>query len=100
MDTADEIMQLVRTVAELPDSEQNRLLRLAGLLSSAPASAQQRGNGQLRSLIDSQPQSKGECLGSIDELIADLERSMLAAAEGRSSNRNNRLYSLLRGTTQ
>ena len=99
MDTADEIMQLVRTVAELPDGEQDRLLRLAGLLTLAPAAARRRGNGQLRALIASQPQSKRECLGGIDELIADLERSV-AAAEERASSRADSLTSLPRGTTQ
>lgn len=99
MDTADEILKLVRTVAGLPRDDQNRLLRLVDLLSLAPLTIQQHSHERLRELLDSNPQSKLECIGGIDELIADLERTV-AGAEDRSSSWSGLPISLLRDTTQ
>ncbi|HEX6992764.1 MAG TPA: hypothetical protein VF339_01320 [Gammaproteobacteria bacterium] len=99
MDAADEILELVRTVAGLPREDQNRILRLVDLLSLAPYPVQQRSNERLRELLDSDPQSKLECVDSIDDLIDFLERAV-AGAEDRSASWSGLTYALLRGTTQ
>jgi hypothetical protein len=99
MDTTDEILKLVRTVAELPRDDQTRLLRLVDLLSLAPFSVQQRSHARLRELIDANPQSKLECVDGIDDLIEYLERS-IAGAEDRSSSWSGLSYASVRGTTQ
>jgi len=79
MDTTDAILKLVRTFMGLPRDDQNRLLRLIDMLSMAPLAAQQRGHELLRELIDSNPQSKLECVDGIEELIEYLERSVANA---------------------
>lgn len=99
MDTTDEILKLVRTVAGLPRDDQNRLLRLVDLLCLAPFSVQQRSHERLRELIAANPQSKPECVDGIDELIEYLERSV-TGAEDRSSSWSGLPYPMQRGTTQ
>jgi hypothetical protein len=99
MDTTDEMLKLVRTVAGLPRDDQTRLLRLIDLLSLAPFSVQQRSHERLREIIDANPQSKLECVDGIDDLIAYLERSVVGA-EDRSSSWSGLPHSMLRGTTQ
>ncbi|MFO7286259.1 MAG: hypothetical protein LOD94_08390 [Gammaproteobacteria bacterium] len=81
MDTTDEIVKLVRTVAGLPRDDQNRILRLVDLLSLAPFHVQQQSLALVRSLIDANPRTKSECAAGIDELIAYLERTVVGADE-------------------
>lgn len=76
MDRSDEIVKLVRNVAELPRDDQNRLLRLVDLMSLAPLSLQQESRELLRALIDTDPKTKRECAAGIDELIEHLERAV------------------------
>ena len=99
MDTTDEILKLVRTVAGLPRDDQNRFLRLVDLLCLAPVSVQKHSHERLRELLDANPQSKLECVDGIDDLIDYLERSV-AGAEDRSSSWSGIAYSILRGTPQ
>ena len=99
METTDEILKLVRTVAGLPRDDQNRLLRLVDLLCLAPLSVQRKSHERLRELLDTNPQSKLECVDGIDDLIEYLERSV-AGAEDRSSSWSGIAYSILRGTPQ
>lgn len=99
MDTTDEILKLVRTVAGLPRDDQNRILRLVDLLSLAPFSVQQRSHERLRELIGTNPQSKLECVDGIDDLIDFLERA-IAGKEDRSSTRSGLPHTMLRSTIQ
>ncbi len=99
MDAADEILELVRTVAGLPREDQNRILRLVDLLSLAPYAVQQRTNQRLRELLDAEPQSKLECMDGLDDIIDYLERAV-AGAEDRSASWSGLTYAVLRGTVQ
>lgn len=99
MDTSDEIVKLVRTVAGLPRDDQNRILRLVDLLSLAPFPVQQQSHALLRSLIDTNPRTKLECEAGIDELIAYLERAV-SGGEERSAIWAALHGSYLRSTTQ
>src|SRR5690606_8311525 len=99
MDTTNEILELVRTVAGLHRDDPNRLLRLVDLLCLAPSSVKQRGHERLRELIEANPQSKLECVDGIEDLIEFLERSV-AGAEDRSSSWSGLAQAMLRGTTQ
>lgn len=99
MDSTDEILKLVRTVAELPRDDQTRFLRLVDLLSLAPKAVQLRSHARLRELIEANPQSKLECVDGIDDLIEYLEKSV-AGAEDRSTSWSGIPFPMLRGTTQ
>lgn len=99
MEIAEEVVELVRTVAGLPREDQNRILRLVDLLSLAPYAVQQRAQALLRELIDAHPQSKPECIANVDELIEYLERSV-AGSEERVASWSDLHHYVVRGTTQ
>jgi hypothetical protein len=77
---SDDVGRLVGTVRRLPGEDQRRILRLVELLSHAPAAAQRRTQQLLRELVESEPDSLSLCSARIDELIADLERSVATRA--------------------
>lgn len=99
MNTPDEIITLLRTVAGLPRDDQHRILRLVDLLSLAPYSVQQRTHTLLRGLLDSDPQTKHECVARVDQLIGYLEHCV-AADDERVPGWNPLHHSFVRGTTQ
>lgn len=76
MDVSEEVLKLVRTVGRLPRGDQARILKIVDLLSLASSPVQQRTQRMLSSLLETNPESKYECLARVDDVIEYLERAV------------------------
>ena len=85
MPISRDVMRLVRTVEKLPFEDQDKIMRIVDLLSLVPLPVQHRTQSMLRTLLDSDPTSKSECLAGVDELITYLESNISLTAEMRST---------------
>lgn len=90
-DRTEEVLRLVSTVGKLPREDQARILRIADLLSMASAPVQVRTQRMLSDLFEGKPASKSDCVASIDEVIAYLERAVFAGDEGIRIRREERM---------
>ncbi len=77
MSGSDDIATLIGTVSRLPRDEQYRILRLVQLMTRAPGDTQSSTQQKLRELLASAPASHAQCIARIDQLIAELELSLL-----------------------
>lgn len=76
MSKSDEVRRLIGSVGRLPREDQHRILKLVELLARAPSNMQRRAQMLLRELVDSDPESRSECIVVVDALIEHLERSV------------------------
>jgi hypothetical protein len=81
MAVSKEILRLVRTVERLPSEDQDKILRMVDLLTMVPAPVQQRTQRMLRELLERRPDTKRECVAGVDDVLAYLERNVVAAAD-------------------
>jgi hypothetical protein len=81
MDMSEEVLNLVRTVGDLPREDQSRILRIVDLLSLASSPVQKHTQRMLRDLLDAEPESKLECVAGVDEVIEYLENAILDEQE-------------------
>ena len=73
MAVSDDVLRLMRTVERLPREDQDKILRIVDLLSHVPLPVQDRTQRMLRELLLRRPESKGECVAGVDDVIAYLE---------------------------
>lgn len=85
MPISRDVMRLVRTVEKLPLEDQDKIMRIVDLLSLVPLDVQHRTQSMLRTLLDSEPGSKRECVAGVDEVISYLESNISLTAEMRSA---------------
>lgn len=85
MTISRDVMRLVRTVEKLPFEDQDKIMRIVDLLSLVPLAVQHRTQSMLRTLLDSDPTSKSECMAGMDELISYLESNISLTAEMRNA---------------
>lgn len=100
MDKSEEVLNLVRTVGDLPREDQSRILRIVDLLSLAPSQVQQQTHRMLRNLLDAEPESKHECVAGVDEVIEYLEQAVLEDEEDMTGAWSRFDHFLARTTTQ
>jgi hypothetical protein len=84
MAISSDVMRLVRTVEKLPLEDQDKIMRIVDLLSLVPLDVQHRTQSMLRTLLDSDPGSKRECVAGVDEVISYLESNISLTIEMRS----------------
>jgi hypothetical protein len=85
MAISSDVMRLVRTVEKLPLEDQDKILRIVDLLSLVPLPVQHRTQTMLRALLDSDPESKRECVAGVDEVISYLESNVTLTLEMRNT---------------
>jgi hypothetical protein len=85
MSVSEDVLRLVRTVERLPSEDQDKILRMVDLLTLVPLSVQHRTQRMLRDLLARRPDTKGECVAGVDDLIAFLERHAATSATHRST---------------
>ena len=83
MATSEDVLRLVQTVERLPLEDQEKILRIVDLLSLVPVAVQDRTQRMLRDLLESDPESKSECVAGVDDVIEYLEYNVELAAEYR-----------------
>ena len=83
MSVSEDVLRLVRTVERLPSEDQDKILRMVDLLTLVPPRVQDRTQRMLRELLERQPDTKGECVAGVDDVLAYLERNAQAAPQAR-----------------
>jgi len=83
MAVSEDVLRLVRTVERLPREDQEKILRIVGLLSLVPIRVQDRTQQMLRELLARDPSSKDECVAGVDDVIRYLERNVAMSVEYR-----------------
>jgi hypothetical protein len=73
--------EILDTVERLATEDQERILRIANLLTQVPTSVQRETQQRLRSLVDCNPRSLLDFVSGIDEVIDYLETWLFAAQE-------------------
>ena len=64
---------LLVTVERLSTQDQRRIVRLIHLLAEAPDALREHAQRTLRELIAREPETRADCLGEIDLIIARVE---------------------------
>lgn len=72
---SEDVLRLVRTVERLPSEDQDKILRMVDLLTLVPVRVQNKTQRMLRELLERQPDTKGECVAGVDDVLAYLERN-------------------------
>lgn len=75
MSVSEDVLRLVRTVERLPTEDQDKILRMVDLLTLVPVRVQNKTQRMLRELLERQPDTKGECVAGVDDVLAYLERN-------------------------
>jgi hypothetical protein len=75
MSVSEDVLRLVRTVERLPSEDQDKILRMVDLLTLVPVRVQNKTQRMLRELLERQPDTKGECVAGVDDVLAYLERN-------------------------
>ena len=83
MSVSEDVLRLVRTVERLPSEDQDKILRMVDLLTLVPLKVQNRTQRMLRELLERQPDTKGECVAGVDDVLAYLESNAQAAPQVR-----------------
>jgi hypothetical protein len=78
MAVTNDVWRLVHTVERLPVEDQEKILRMVGLLTRVPIAVQNRTQRMLRELLERAPGSHTECLAGVDDVLAYLERNAAA----------------------
>jgi hypothetical protein len=83
MSVSEDVLRLVRTVERLPSEDQDKILRMVDLLTLVPVPVQNKTQRMLRELLERQPDTKGECVAGVDDVLAYLERNAEATPRAR-----------------
>lgn len=83
MPVSDDVWHLVRKVERLPNEDQEKIIRMVGLLPLVPLPVQHRTQCLLRELLEQQPSTRRECVARVDDLLAYLERNAMAGLKPR-----------------
>ncbi len=83
MATSEDVLRLVQTVERLPLEDQAKFFRIVDLLSLVPTAVQDRTQRMLRELLESDPESRSECVAGVDDVIDYLEYNVERAGEYR-----------------
>jgi hypothetical protein len=84
MSVSEDVWRLVHTVERLPREDQDKILRMVGLLTLVPLSVQNRTQRMLRELLERKPDTKRDCVAGVDDVLAYLERNAANAGDARS----------------
>jgi hypothetical protein len=84
MSVSEDVLRLVRTVERLPSEDQDKILRMVDLLTLVPIRVQHKTQRMLRELLERQPDTKGECVAGVDDVLDYLERNAEAASPTRA----------------
>jgi hypothetical protein len=85
MPVSDDVLRLVRTVERLPSEDQDKILRMVDLLTLVPLTVQHRTQRMLRELLETQPNTKRECVARVDDVLAYLESNAVSASQRHES---------------
>jgi hypothetical protein len=73
---SEETADLLVIVERLSTQDQRRIVRLIHLLAQAPDALRQQAQRMLRDLIAREPETRADCLGEIDRIIARVEYTL------------------------
>ena len=85
MPVSEDVLRLVRKVERLPSEDQDKILRMVGLLTLVPLAVQDRTQRMLRDILEQQPNTKRECVARVDDVLAYLERNAATVSQRRDS---------------
>jgi hypothetical protein len=85
MPVSDDVWRLVRKVERLPSDDQEKIIRMVGLLPLVPLAVQDRTQRLLRELLEQQPTTRRECVARVDDLLDYLERNAIPALKRRDT---------------
>jgi hypothetical protein len=85
MPVSDDVLRLVRTVERLPSEDQDKIIRMVDLLTLVPLTVQHRTQRMLRELLETQPNTKRECVARVDDVLAYLESNAASASHRHES---------------
>jgi hypothetical protein len=83
MPVSDDVWRLVRKVERLPSEDQEKIIRMVGLLPLVPLAVQDRTQRLLRELLEQQPTTRRECVARVDDLLDYLERNAVSGLKRR-----------------
>lgn len=85
MSVSEDVLRLLRTVERLPSEDQDKILRMVGLLTLVPLQVQDRTQRMLRELLVRKPDTKTACAAGVDDVLAYLERNAGLSVQRRSA---------------
>ena len=85
MPVSDDVWHLVRKVERLPIEDQEKIIRMVGLLPLVSLAVQDRTQRLLRELLEQRPNTRLECVARVDDLLAYLERNATSGSKRRDA---------------
>jgi len=81
MPVSDDVWRLVRKVERLPIEDQEKIIRMVGLLPFVPRAVMDRTQRLLRELLEQKPNTRLECVARVDDLLDYLERNAASGSK-------------------